>query len=314
MVRLSTPLEKSVIKDLRCGDKVLLSGVIYTARDMAHRYLIESLPNVPFELEGQVIYYTGPTPPKDKRPIGSCGPTTSIRMDPYTPQLLASGLRGMIGKGPRGLAVVEAIRKWEAVYFVAIGGAGVIFSDCVKECELVAYPELGTEAIYKLRVEDFPCYVGIDSQGNDILQKEMEALTQERTLVLIKPDGTQKKLIGEIIKRFESEGLRVCGLKMVQLDLETAGRFYQVHQHKPFYKAFIEFMSSGPSVAMVLEGKGAIRKARQLIGATDPSKAEWGTIRRDFATDIRYNIAHGSDSDQTAVAEINFFFRPEELY
>lgn len=314
MVRLSTPLEKEAVKDLKAGDEVLLNGIIYTARDAAHLRLVESLPNPPFELDGQVIYYTGPTPPKDQRPIGSCGPTTSIRMDPYTPQLLAAGLRGMIGKGPRGLAVVEAIREWEAVYLVAIGGAGVVFSDCVKECEVWAYPELGTEAIYKLRVEEFPCYVGIDSLGSDILQVSKEKAVQERTLAIIKPDGTQKRLIGEIIRRFEAEGLRICGLKMVYLDLETAARLYQVHQDKPFYKAFIEFMSSGPSVVMVIEGDGAIKKVRRLIGATDPKKAEWGTIRKEFATDIRHNIVHGSDSDQTAVAEINFFFRPDEIH
>lgn len=314
MVRLSTPLHKDKIKDLVAGDKVLLSGVVYTARDMAHRRLADAFPHPPFDLKDQVIYYTGPTPPRDERPIGSCGPTTSIRMDTYTPQLLAMGLRGMIGKGPRGIAVIEAIRQWGAIYLVATGGTGVLLANCVKECELVAYPDLGTEAVYRLRVEDFPCYVGIDTLGNDILRVDALKTSKERTLAIIKPDGTQKRLIGEVIKRFEREGLRICALKMVKLDLERAARFYQVHQNKPFYRDFIEFMASGPSVVMVIEGEGAIMKVRGMIGHTDPTKAEWGTIRRDFATDIRYNVVHGSDSPQTAAGEINFFFQPDEIY
>lgn len=312
--RLKTPLKKTEIKDLRAGDKVLVNGVIYTARDIAHKRLVESIPNTPFELEGQVIYYTGPTPPRDQDPIGSCGPTTSIRMDIYTPQLLVRGLTGMIGKGPRGFAVIEAIRRCGAIYFVAIGGAGVTLANCVKEAEVVAYPELGTEAIYKLKVEEFPCYVGIDTFGNDILKTPISKREQERTLAIIKPDGTHKRLIGEIIRRFESEGFCIRGLKMVHLDLKKAGYFYQVHQDKPFYKDLIEFMSSGPCVVMVIEGNGAIMRVREVIGETDPKKARWGTIRKEFATDIQHNIVHGSDSEQTATAEINFFFEPDEIY
>lgn len=312
-IRVTPPISKDQIKDLKAGDKVLIDGTIYTARDMAHKRLVNSLPDLPFPVDGQLIYYTGPTPSRPGHSIGSCGPTTSLRVDVYTPSLLAAGLGGVIGKGPRGLAVVEAIKKYGSVYLIAVGGAGAFLSKRVKESDLVVYPDLGCEAVFRLRVEDFPCYVGIDSQGSDILEIPSLPLERERTLAIIKPDGVGGRLIGEIVKRFEAENLDVVALKLIHLDLETAGRFYQVHQDKPFYQDFVTFMSSGSCVVMILEGEGAIGNVRRIIGSTDPSKADWGTIRRNFATDIRHNVVHGSDSEATARAEINFFFGPEGI-
>ncbi|HAV42994.1 TPA: nucleoside-diphosphate kinase [bacterium] len=313
VVRLTPPINKGQIERLSAGDKILVDGFIYTARDMAHKRLVDSLPDLPFPLEGQIIYYTGPTPPRPGYPIGSCGPTTSLRVDIYTLPLLAAGLVGTIGKGSRGLAVIEAIKKYGSIYLVAIGGAGAFLSKKVLASELVAYPDLGCEAIFRLKVKDFPCYVGIDSRGNDILQvSSFEGIERERTLVIIKPDGVSSRLVGEIIKRFEAEGFDIVEVKMVHLDQESAGHFYQVHQDKPFYQGFVAFMSSGPCVVMVLEGEGAIKRVREIIGHTDPKKAAWGTIRRDFATDIRYNIVHGSDSPATAKAERDFFFGPDQ--
>ncbi|MDI6703147.1 MAG: nucleoside-diphosphate kinase [bacterium] len=136
----------------------------------------------------------------------------------------------------------------------------------------------------------------------------------ERTLVIIKPDAVAARLIGEVIKRFEERDLEVIALKMVNLTKEEWGRFYQVHQDKPFYYDFIEFMSSGPSIVMVLQGEGVIMEARRLIGETDPKLARLGTIRGDYATDTRHNIVHGSDSRTTAEAEISFFFKENELW
>ncbi len=188
VVRLTPPINKGQIERLSAGDKILVDGFIYTARDMAHKRLVDSLPDLPFPLEGQIIYYTGPTPPRPGYPIGSCGPTTSLRVDIYTLPLLAAGLVGTIGKGSRGLAVIEAIKKYGSIYLVAIGGAGAFLSKKVLASELVAYPDLGCEAIFRLKVKDFPCYVGIDSRGNDILQvSSFEGIERERTLVIISP-------------------------------------------------------------------------------------------------------------------------------
>ncbi len=168
---VSTPLTEKVIRELRCGDRVLLSGIIYTGRDAAHKRLVEMLDSgeqLPINLQGQTIYYVGPCPAKPGAVIGSAGPTTSGRMDPYTIILLQNGLKGMIGKGIRSKAVVEAMIKYGAVYFGAIGGAGALLSQCIKEAEVVAFDDLGPEAIFKLSVEDFPLTVIIDSQGNDL--------------------------------------------------------------------------------------------------------------------------------------------------
>jgi len=169
--RITTPLTQDVVLELKAGDEVLISGVIYTGRDAAHKRLIELLSRgekLPIDLEGQVIYYVGPCPPKPGQVIGSAGPTTSGRMDPYTPTLIERGLKGMIGKGSRKPEVVEAMKKHRAVYFLAIGGLGALLAKRVKRAEVVAFPDLGPEAIYRLEVEDFPVIVGIDAYGNDL--------------------------------------------------------------------------------------------------------------------------------------------------
>ena len=169
--RLSAPFTKEDIKDLKAGDKVYLSGTIYTARDAAHKRMQESLDNgdpLPFDVNGNVIYYMGPSPARPGRPIGSAGPTTAGRMDKYTPKLLDLGLLGMLGKGKRSPEVHDAIIRNGAVYFAAIGGAGALLSKCIKNSEILAYEDLGTEAIRKLTVEDLPCIVAIDPEWNDI--------------------------------------------------------------------------------------------------------------------------------------------------
>ena len=171
---LHTPLEEEVIAGLKVGDRVLLNGVVYTARDAAHKRLVALLKEgkeLPFELKGQVIYYVGPTPAPPGRPIGAAGPTTSSRMDVYAPLLLEHGLKGMIGKGKRSQAVLEAIQKYKGIYFVATGGAGALLAQCIQEAEVVAYPELGAEAIYRLVVKNLPLFVGNDIYGNDIYEQ-----------------------------------------------------------------------------------------------------------------------------------------------
>ena len=164
-----------MILNLKFGEFVSFSGVIYTARDQAHKRLAEAIvreKKLPFELEGQIIYYCGPTGTPKGKVIGSCGPTTSSRMDAFTPTFLRAGLQGMIGKGARTHAVVEAIKKYKAVYFLTYAGCGALLSRYVKSKKLVAYPDLGPEAIYKLEVENFPLIVGIDSQGRNIYAKK----------------------------------------------------------------------------------------------------------------------------------------------
>ena len=173
-VRIKTPLTKDVIKGLKSGDEVLLSGVVLTARDAAHKRLFDIIKrgkNIPLNLRDAVIYYAGPTPPPPRRAIGSCGPTTSSRMDPFTIPLLRLGLGGMIGKGDRTDEVRLAIKKYGAVYFLATGGIGALLSTKVKSSRAVLFRELGPEAVYKLEVKDFPLIVGIDSKGRDIYEK-----------------------------------------------------------------------------------------------------------------------------------------------
>lgn len=173
MKYLTTPLTDEVIVDLKAGDEAFLNGFIYTARDAAHKKLIELINQdapLPFPLEGQIIYYVGPTPAPPGMVIGAAGPTTSSRLDLYTPTLLKAGLKGMIGKGKRGKEAIDAIKKYKAIYFVAIGGAGALLSKCIYEAKLIAYPELGPEAIYKLKVRDLPVFVGNDIYGNDLYE------------------------------------------------------------------------------------------------------------------------------------------------
>ncbi|MBE5941551.1 MAG: Fe-S-containing hydro-lyase [Lachnospiraceae bacterium] len=171
--RINTPLKKEALEKLQAGDYVYISGVIYSARDAAHKRMYETMldgKEIPMDLSDNIIYYLGPTPAKEGQVIGSAGPTTSSRMDKYTPLLLENGLNGMIGKGKRSKEVIDAIIKNKAVYFAAVGGAGALLSKCIKESEVIAYDDLGTEAIRKMRVEDFPVIVVIDSKGNNLYE------------------------------------------------------------------------------------------------------------------------------------------------
>jgi fumarate hydratase subunit beta len=173
-IRLKTPLSDTDVEKLKAGDKVLLNGVIYTGRDAAHKRLFDLLKEgkpLPVELKGQVIYYVGPAPAKPGQAIGSAGPTTSGRMDAYSPTLIEVGLKGMIGKGMRKKEVLEAIKKYKAVYFAATGGAGALLAKAIKKAQVVAYEDLGPEAIHRLEVEDFPVIVVNDTQGNDLYQQ-----------------------------------------------------------------------------------------------------------------------------------------------
>lgn len=170
-VRLLTPLKDEDVEGLHIGDAVLLSGIIYTARDAAHQRMMAALEKgeeLPFEIRGQVLYYVGPSPAPPERVIGSAGPTTSSRMDPYTPALLAFGLKGMVGKGQRSREVVRELVKHKAVYFVAVGGAAALLSEQITESRVIAYPDLGPEAIRRLVLKDFPVIVANDIEGNDL--------------------------------------------------------------------------------------------------------------------------------------------------
>ncbi|HBJ2609676.1 fumarate hydratase [Clostridium botulinum] len=172
-IKINTPLTEDKIKILKAGDMVLITGTIYTARDAAHKRLIDALEkgrNLPFEVKNSIIYYVGPTPAKPGMEIGAAGPTTSYRMDTYTPKLLNLGLKGMIGKGKRSKEVIESIVKNKAVYFGAIGGAAALISKSIKKSEVIAYEDLDSEAIRKLEVEDLPVTVIIDSKGNNLYE------------------------------------------------------------------------------------------------------------------------------------------------
>ncbi|AGB17811.1 Fe-S-containing hydro-lyase [Thermoanaerobacterium thermosaccharolyticum] len=175
--KINTPLTEEVIKNLKAGDTVLITGKVLTARDAAHKRMIELLNNgqdMPVDIKNQVIYYVGPCPAKPGQAVGSCGPTTSGRMDAYTPKLLEIGLKGMIGKGYRSQEVIDAMMKYHAVYFTAIGGAGALLSERVIESKVVAYDDLGPEAIHEFTVEDFPVIVTIDMYGNNLYESEKE--------------------------------------------------------------------------------------------------------------------------------------------
>lgn len=170
---ITVPFDKETAMSLKAGDYVYLTGVIYTARDAAHKRMDEALDRgekLPIDIEGNVIYYMGPSPAREGRPIGSAGPTTATRMDKYTPRLLDMGLTGMIGKGKRQPKVKEAIVRNKSVYFAAVGGAGALLSQRILKSEVVAYDDLGTEAIRRLEVENFPVIVVIDSEGNDLYE------------------------------------------------------------------------------------------------------------------------------------------------
>ncbi|HOV45867.1 MAG: Fe-S-containing hydro-lyase [Spirochaetes bacterium] len=171
MKNISTPLSKNVIEDLKAGEEILLSGYLYTARDVAHSRLCKLIKDgkpLPFDIKDQVFYFVGPTPPRPGYVIGSAGPTTSYRMDEYSPILIEHGLSGMIGKGNRSSEVIDAMIKYKAVYFAAIGGAGALIARCIKEATIVCYEDLGPEAIRKILVVDMPLIVAIDCYGNNL--------------------------------------------------------------------------------------------------------------------------------------------------
>ena len=172
-IPVTAPLTREQARSLKAGDSVLISGVIYTARDAAHKRLCELVAQgkeLPLDIKDAIIYFVGPTPAKPDQAIGSAGPTTSYRMDAYSPTLIAEGQTGMIGKGKRGPEVIAAMKEHGAVYFGAIGGCGALLSKCIKKAEIVAYEDLGAEAIRRLEVEDFPVVVIIDSEGNNLYQ------------------------------------------------------------------------------------------------------------------------------------------------
>lgn len=177
---ITAPIDKETAKSLKSGDYVYISGTIYTARDAAHKRMDEILEGngaLPIEIKDQIIYYMGPSPAREGRPIGSAGPTTASRMDKYTPRLLDLGMGAMIGKGKRSPEVIDAIIRNDAVYFAAVGGAGALLSKCITSSEVVAYDDLGTEAIRRLEVRDFPAIVVIDSEGNNLYET---AITEYR--------------------------------------------------------------------------------------------------------------------------------------
>ena len=181
-ISITAPLTREAARQLKAGDSCLISGVIYTARDAAHKRLCELVAQgkpFPMEMQDAVIYFVGPTPAKEGQAIGSAGPTTSYRMDAYSPTLIAQGQTGMIGKGKRGPEVIAAMKEHGAVYFGAIGGCGALLSKCIKKAEIVAYEDLGAEAIRRLEVEDFPAIVIIDSEGNNLYEMGRKAYLEQ---------------------------------------------------------------------------------------------------------------------------------------
>lgn len=179
---INAPFSGEIVKDLKAGDFVYISGTIYTARDAAHKRMFESMEKgetLPIDLNNNVIYYLGPSPARPGNVIGSAGPTTSSRMDKYTPKMLDAGLKGMIGKGKRSVEVIESVKKNGAVYMAAIGGAGALLSKCIKKAEVVAYDDLGTEAIRKLQVEELPVVVVIDKDGNNLYETAVEEFKEK---------------------------------------------------------------------------------------------------------------------------------------
>ena len=179
---IKVPLSDEDARSLKAGDYVYLTGTIYTARDAAHKRMQEALEQgeaLPMEMKNNVIYYMGPSPAREGRPIGSAGPTTASRMDKYAPRLLDLGLGGMIGKGKRSQAVQDAIVRNKAVYFAAVGGAGALLSKCIKRADVIAYDDLGTEAIRRLEIEDLPAIVVIDSEGNNLYETAVKEYAEE---------------------------------------------------------------------------------------------------------------------------------------
>ncbi len=180
--KITTPLTEETVRNLVAGDTVLFTGIIYTGRDLAHKKLTDAIKageKLPFDLAGAVIYYVGPSPAKPGKPIGSAGPTTSYRMDAYSPLLIEHGLRGMIGKGNRTKPVLDAIREHHAVYFAAVGGAAALIARSIKQAKVIAYPDLGPEAVHELVVEDFPAVVVNDIAGGDLYEQGVAKYRKE---------------------------------------------------------------------------------------------------------------------------------------
>ena len=176
-IKIDAPIKQEQLDNLKAGDYVYITGTIYTARDAAHKRMYEAIQNneeLPMEMKGNIIYYMGPSPAREGRAIGSAGPTTASRMDKYAPTLLDLGLKGLIGKGKRSKEVLDAVVRNKSIYFAAVGGAGALLSKCIKESEVIAYDDLGTEAIRKLKVEDFPAIVVIDTKGNNLYEMVLE--------------------------------------------------------------------------------------------------------------------------------------------
>ena len=181
-ISITAPLSRENARKLKAGDSCLISGVIYTARDAAHKRLVDLVnqgKEMPLDVKDNIIYFVGPTPAKEGQAIGSAGPTTSYRMDAYSPTLIREGLTGMIGKGKRGPDVIAAMKEHGAVYFGAIGGCGALLSKCIKKAEVIAYDDLGAEAIRRLEVEDFPAIVIIDSEGNNLYESGRKAYLEQ---------------------------------------------------------------------------------------------------------------------------------------
>jgi len=183
VIKLTTPLSDADVEKLNIGDRVEITGIIYTGRDAAHKRLVELVKEgkeLPFDIKGQIIYYVGPSPAPPGRPVGAAGPTTSYRMDPYAPVLIEAGLKGMIGKGARNQEVIEAMMRFKAVYFAAIGGAGALMAKSIKSAEVIAYPELGPEAVRKLEVVNFPVVVVNDVRGNDLYREGVKKYSRQK--------------------------------------------------------------------------------------------------------------------------------------
>ena len=181
ILKIKTPLTDEVVSKLKSGDSVLITGVMYTGRDAAHKRMIDALnkgEKLPFDIQGQIIYYVGPSPAKPGKPIGSAGPTTSYRMDAYAPTLIKLGLKGMIGKGWRAIDVIDACIKYKAIYFGATGGAGALIARAIKKADIIAYDDLGPEAVRRIEVVDFPAIVINDAFGNDLYVKGVEQYKQ----------------------------------------------------------------------------------------------------------------------------------------
>jgi fumarate hydratase subunit beta len=181
IIKIKTPLTDEVVSKLKSGDSVLITGVMYTGRDAAHKRMIDALnkgEKLPFDIQGQIIYYVGPSPAKPGKPIGSAGPTTSYRMDAYAPTLIKLGLKGMIGKGWRAKEVIDACIKYKAIYFGATGGAGALIARAIKKADVIAYDDLGPEAVRRIEVVDFPAIVINDAFGNDLYVKGVEQYKQ----------------------------------------------------------------------------------------------------------------------------------------